>query len=261
MGRGRLLRPHRMTARSAQRPLYTIGHSTRTSAGSTTTLFGSAAAFCWNSAASWTQSLAVSIMPWPLRMPAVRKTTCSRPASNVAGPSSEYSAAGFEASESQESCGSARFEPCRPAHGSRLGPVPAEIYKSLARCPATRQPPCTAMTSGDDAPTTPALTDELDLHTFQPRECADLVDESCARPTKPASRPCGSSTARAQARCGASSTACSKVTRSCARTVSPTARAEAGARPSSSSCHAERRSAVSDCDANNISSWQRLPPT
>jgi DNA-nicking Smr family endonuclease len=30
----------------------------------------------------------------------------------------------------------------------------------------------------DDNPTSaPALTDELDLHTFQPRECADLVDE------------------------------------------------------------------------------------
>ena len=29
----------------------------------------------------------------------------------------------------------------------------------------------------DDDVFTPALTDELDLHTFQPRECADVVDE------------------------------------------------------------------------------------
>ncbi|MDQ3336467.1 MAG: Smr/MutS family protein [Myxococcota bacterium] len=32
----------------------------------------------------------------------------------------------------------------------------------------------------DDAaidPETPQLTEELDLHTFQPRDCADLVDE------------------------------------------------------------------------------------
>jgi dsDNA-specific endonuclease/ATPase MutS2 len=28
-----------------------------------------------------------------------------------------------------------------------------------------------------DAGTDPPLTDELDLHTFQPRECADLVEE------------------------------------------------------------------------------------
>jgi dsDNA-specific endonuclease/ATPase MutS2 len=29
----------------------------------------------------------------------------------------------------------------------------------------------------DDDVTVPALTDELDLHTFLPRECADVVDE------------------------------------------------------------------------------------
>jgi dsDNA-specific endonuclease/ATPase MutS2 len=29
----------------------------------------------------------------------------------------------------------------------------------------------------DDELASPALTDELDLHTFQPRECADVVDE------------------------------------------------------------------------------------
>ena len=31
--------------------------------------------------------------------------------------------------------------------------------------------------SDDIDPATPVLTDELDLHTFQPRDCADLVDE------------------------------------------------------------------------------------
>lgn len=31
--------------------------------------------------------------------------------------------------------------------------------------------------SDDDQITTPALTDELDLHTFLPRECADVVEE------------------------------------------------------------------------------------
>ncbi|HLL21577.1 MAG TPA: Smr/MutS family protein [Kofleriaceae bacterium] len=30
---------------------------------------------------------------------------------------------------------------------------------------------------GEIDPAAPALTDELDLHTFQPRDCADLVDE------------------------------------------------------------------------------------
>lgn len=30
--------------------------------------------------------------------------------------------------------------------------------------------------AGDEV-VVPALTDELDLHTFQPRECADVVDE------------------------------------------------------------------------------------
>jgi dsDNA-specific endonuclease/ATPase MutS2 len=30
---------------------------------------------------------------------------------------------------------------------------------------------------GDIDPAAPQLTDELDLHTFQPRDCADLVDE------------------------------------------------------------------------------------
>ena len=29
----------------------------------------------------------------------------------------------------------------------------------------------------DDEVTTPELTDELDLHTFLPRECADVVEE------------------------------------------------------------------------------------
>ncbi len=29
----------------------------------------------------------------------------------------------------------------------------------------------------DDEAFAPALTDELDLHTFQPRECADVVEE------------------------------------------------------------------------------------
>ncbi|HET9988012.1 MAG TPA: Smr/MutS family protein [Kofleriaceae bacterium] len=29
----------------------------------------------------------------------------------------------------------------------------------------------------DDEVTAPELTDELDLHTFQPRECADVVEE------------------------------------------------------------------------------------
>lgn len=29
----------------------------------------------------------------------------------------------------------------------------------------------------EDALATPALTDELDLHTFLPRECADVVEE------------------------------------------------------------------------------------
>jgi DNA-nicking Smr family endonuclease len=29
----------------------------------------------------------------------------------------------------------------------------------------------------EDALASPALTDELDLHTFQPRECSDVVDE------------------------------------------------------------------------------------
>jgi dsDNA-specific endonuclease/ATPase MutS2 len=29
----------------------------------------------------------------------------------------------------------------------------------------------------DDDVTTPELADELDLHTFQPRDCADVVDE------------------------------------------------------------------------------------
>jgi len=29
----------------------------------------------------------------------------------------------------------------------------------------------------DDEVTAPALTDELDLHTFLPRECADVVEE------------------------------------------------------------------------------------
>ncbi|MCW5805047.1 MAG: Smr/MutS family protein [Deltaproteobacteria bacterium] len=29
----------------------------------------------------------------------------------------------------------------------------------------------------DDDPMEPELTDELDLHTFQPRECADVVEE------------------------------------------------------------------------------------
>lgn len=32
-------------------------------------------------------------------------------------------------------------------------------------------------TSDDEDIVTPELTDELDLHTFQPRDCADLVDE------------------------------------------------------------------------------------
>ena len=31
--------------------------------------------------------------------------------------------------------------------------------------------------SDDDPVTEAALTDELDLHTFQPRECASVVDE------------------------------------------------------------------------------------
>jgi DNA-nicking Smr family endonuclease len=30
---------------------------------------------------------------------------------------------------------------------------------------------------GDDAIAAPPLTDELDLHTFLPRECADVVEE------------------------------------------------------------------------------------
>jgi len=30
---------------------------------------------------------------------------------------------------------------------------------------------------GDDQVVTPALTDELDLHTFLPKECADVVTE------------------------------------------------------------------------------------
>jgi len=30
---------------------------------------------------------------------------------------------------------------------------------------------------GDFDPAQPELTEELDLHTFQPRDCADLVDE------------------------------------------------------------------------------------
>ena len=30
---------------------------------------------------------------------------------------------------------------------------------------------------GDIDPEAPQLTEELDLHTFQPRDCADLVDE------------------------------------------------------------------------------------
>ena len=29
----------------------------------------------------------------------------------------------------------------------------------------------------DDATATPELTDQLDLHTFQPRDCADVVEE------------------------------------------------------------------------------------
>ena len=33
------------------------------------------------------------------------------------------------------------------------------------------------MSDDDDHVTAPALTDELDLHTFQPRECADVVAE------------------------------------------------------------------------------------
>lgn len=33
------------------------------------------------------------------------------------------------------------------------------------------------MTNDDDPPTTHELTDELDLHTFQPRDCADVVEE------------------------------------------------------------------------------------
>lgn len=46
-----------------------------------------------------------------------------------------------------------------------------------------RRQPSAAVTADDEAesddiePETPQLTDELDLHTFQPRECADLVDE------------------------------------------------------------------------------------
>lgn len=31
--------------------------------------------------------------------------------------------------------------------------------------------------SGDDEVVTPALTAELDLHTFLPRDCADVVEE------------------------------------------------------------------------------------
>ena len=33
------------------------------------------------------------------------------------------------------------------------------------------------MTDDDDEITAPELTDELDLHTFQPRDCADVVEE------------------------------------------------------------------------------------
>ena len=33
------------------------------------------------------------------------------------------------------------------------------------------------MSDNDDEIATPALTDELDLHTFLPKECADVVEE------------------------------------------------------------------------------------
>ena len=33
------------------------------------------------------------------------------------------------------------------------------------------------MSDDEDDPTTPVLTSELDLHTFVPQECAELVDE------------------------------------------------------------------------------------
>lgn len=48
------------------------------------------------------------------------------------------------------------------------------------RKPAERAPePDADERDGDGEldPTQPALTEELDLHTFQPRDCADLVDE------------------------------------------------------------------------------------
>jgi hypothetical protein len=58
----------------------------------------------------------------------------------------------------------------------------------------------------------PELTDQLDLHTFLPKECADVVEEYLFAAQEAGLRASASFTARARARSGVSSTLCSSAT-------------------------------------------------
>jgi dsDNA-specific endonuclease/ATPase MutS2 len=60
------------------------------------------------------------------------------------------------------------------------------FFDWFRRKPAVARPRAASRDEADDAtddddadidPEAPQLTEELDLHTFQPRDCADLVDE------------------------------------------------------------------------------------
>jgi dsDNA-specific endonuclease/ATPase MutS2 len=51
------------------------------------------------------------------------------------------------------------------------------FFDWFRRKPAVAEEPDDHEADADIDPAAPELTDELDLHTFQPRDCADLVDE------------------------------------------------------------------------------------